>query len=401
MLKRFVHTVVRKRHFWRDITFDELAEIYISMTMRTFGFGIIGIFVPVYLFTSGVSLEGIFLFYCLFFLFRIPLSFITGYIIGRIGPKHAIAVSTIITITFLGMLISYSQIGWPLAILAFPFTFANSLFYVAYNIDFSKVAHSEHGGKELGWLYVFERLGGTLGPLVGGFIASFWLPEISIALAMLILLASLVPLFMTKEPVKVHQHVSYKKFPLKKHFRDFTSINSLAVQNQANIVVWPLFIAVVVFTSNTYAKLGAVFAVSTLVSMFCAHMYGKYIDKNKGRYLLNYGTFMNAVMNLIRASVSAVGGVVAISTLGEPVILSYRMPLYKGFFDAGNDNESQRVAYYSWVEALTAVAKGLFFVALLLMAHLFDPEFALRAAFVIAALVGFGMLSQRFKALAK
>ncbi len=43
--------------------FDELAELYTSMSLRSLGFSLIGIFVPVYLFQYGVSVKDIFLFF--------------------------------------------------------------------------------------------------------------------------------------------------------------------------------------------------------------------------------------------------------------------------------------------------------------------------------------------------
>jgi MFS family permease len=225
MLNKIVHKVARRHHPWRAMQFDELAEVYTSMTLRSFGFGVIGIFVPIYLYKNGISLEAIFLFYGAFFILRVPMSVVTAYIVGRIGPKHTIAVSTVFVVAFFGMLLTYDTYTWPLWTLAFVFSMANTLFFIGYNVDFSKIKHAKHGGKELGWLYIFERAGAALGPLVGGLLAGFTEPEIAIAFAMTVLVASLVPLFMTNEPVKVHQKISFKKFKLQPNVRDFVALS--------------------------------------------------------------------------------------------------------------------------------------------------------------------------------
>ena len=171
MLQKIIHNFARPRHPWRKIKFDELAEIYTSMSIRSFGFGIIGIFVPIYLYQNGSSLQSIFLFFTLFFVFRLPIAYVSAFVVGRIGPKHSIAVSTLLLIVFLSQLLTLDVFQWPLLILAFSFSVTNGLFFVAYNTDFSKIKNTEHGGKELSWLYIFERTGGALGPLVG----VFWL----------------------------------------------------------------------------------------------------------------------------------------------------------------------------------------------------------------------------------
>ncbi len=63
MIEKIIHRISKRHHPWRKMKFDELAEVYTSMSLRSFGFGVIGIFVPVFLFKNGVDLTGIFFFY--------------------------------------------------------------------------------------------------------------------------------------------------------------------------------------------------------------------------------------------------------------------------------------------------------------------------------------------------
>jgi MFS family permease len=381
--------------------FDELAEVYTSMSLRSFGFGVIGIFVPVFLYKNGVDLTGIFFFYALFFALRIPVAYIAAFVVARIGPKHSIAVSTILLVAFLMQLLSYPAFGWPLATLAFSFTIANGLFFVAYNVDFSKIKSNKHGGKELGWLYIFERAGSALGPFVGGLLATFVSPLLTIGFAMAVLLGSLVPLFFTNEPVKVHQKITFKGFKWKNHKRDFMALAAFNVENVATGVMWPLLIAVFIFTTDTYAKLGSLIAVAMVLSMVGAHMFGKFIDNKKGYYLLTYGTLLNAITHVFRSFITAGGGAVAVSLLNEPTTLSYRMPLVKGFYDAADSEDGYRIVYLVVTEALCAAAKSLYCAILLVCSYFYDPILVLRYSFVIVAIISLGILWQRFPALKK
>lgn len=401
MLKKLIHAFIRPRHPWRTMKFDELAEIYTSMTLRSLGFGIIGIFVPIYLFNSGVDLQSIFFFYGLFFILRVPIAYLASFVVGRIGPKHTIAVSTVVFIFFLGLLLSYELFNWPLPIVALWYTTANGLFFLAYNTDFSKIKHAKHGGKELGWLYIFERAGFALGPFVGGLIATFIAPELTIVVAIIVMLVSLVPLFMTKEPVRIHQKITYKGFDPRKFKADFISVSAFNIENVATNVMWPLLIAVFIFTEDTYAKLGSLIGVAMLVSMFSARMFGKFIDGKKGIYLLKYGTVLNAITHVIRSFITTGAGASAISIINEPTTLSYRMPLVKGVYDAADTHEGYRIVYLTWLEALTAVAKSLFCFALFAACFFVDPITVLRVSFIPVGILSLGVLLQRFPALKK
>ncbi len=97
-----------------------------------------------------------FSFYLFFFSFRIPLSFIDGWVVGKIGPKHGIAISTLLFVVFLSALLTLELIGWPLWFLALLFTITNGLFFISYHTDFSKIKDTKHSGKGA-WLAVYIR----------------------------------------------------------------------------------------------------------------------------------------------------------------------------------------------------------------------------------------------------
>ena len=381
--------------------FDELAEIYTSMSLRSLGFGIIGIFVPIYLYQHGIDLRGIFWFFGWVFFLRIPIAFFVAYTVGRIGPKHSIALSTLLFVMFLGLLLTFERVGWPLIVLAFSFTLSNGLFFTAYHTDFSKVKDTRHSGKEIGWLYTFERVGGAVGPLAGGLLATYFAPELTILVAIGVLTGSLIPLFLTNEPVRLHQHISFTKFPWKRHIWDFVSISASHVENSASKFMWPLMIAVLVFTEGTYAKIGGIIALATAISLFSAHMFGAFIDSSKGKQLLNYGVILNAIVHCMRPFALSGSSITVVSTLNEPITLSYQMPLMKGYYDAADSEEGYRIVYLTVAEICGAVAKTLYFFLLYLCTYWFDAGDTLRWSFVAVAIFSLGISLQHFPALHK
>lgn len=400
MLKKALKKHILHHHPWRTIKFDELAEIYISMTLRSFGFSAIGVFVPIYLYKSGVSLEGVFLFLFFFFLFRIFLAPLAGKLVGRVGPKHSIVVSNILFIAFLMTLLSYDALRWPLAFLSLMFTLANGLFFVAYHTDFSKVKHANHGGKELGWLYIFEKSGAALGPVVGGLLAGFFNPHISIIFAILVIFASLIPLFLTNEPVKVHQHISYNGFPLKNVLKtDAPSLTAFNIMNVGHATVWPIFIGIFVFVDNTYESLGFIVGISMLVSVISARLFGKLVDNRHGTSLLRYGVWTSVLVNVSRMFAVNPSSASILSILSEPTDLAAKMALAKSFYDEADSHQGFRIVYIVVMEQIVAVGKALYMLIGLIFVMVFDDQLALQLLFALTGLISLGMLKQNFSAL--
>lgn len=401
MFQKIMHSFVRPRHPWRTIKFDELAEIYASMTLRTLGFSMIGIFIPIFLYKSGVSLESIFSFYLFFFVSRIPVDFCSAFLVGRIGPKHAIGISTLIHIAFLFLLLTFNSNNWSLFLMSGVFSASNGLFFVAYHTDFSKIKDSKHGGKELGYLYIFDRLGGVIGPLIGGILATFIDPRATIGIAILILLASQIPLLVSSEPVRTHQNITFRGFPWARFKYDYIAMGAFNIDRVATIVTWPLLIALTVFTDDTYAKVGFLVSISTIASILLARWFGRMVDGGKGLELLRVGTWTNLLVHILRPFMLTPAGVVGVSMVNEPVTLAYNIPIVKGFYDQTDTIEGYRIVYISFAEMVLAAFKALYWLALLVFSQFYDPLSVLAWSFIAVGVISAGALFQRFPALKK
>jgi hypothetical protein len=80
--------------------------------------------------------------------------------------KTFLAVSYVLQIIALGMFMGLGSGAFPLWLVALFWGAAGSLFFTAFHVDFSKVKHAEHGGKEVGFMMIMQRVGGLLGPLL-------------------------------------------------------------------------------------------------------------------------------------------------------------------------------------------------------------------------------------------
>lgn len=394
-----VKEILRRRHFWRTIGFDELGELYASQMLRALAVSIVGIFVPVYLYTIGYSIQSIFGMYLMWITLRPFFSVITAHCIARFGPKHTIALGTVVHIVYMVILLTIQDLHWPIICVSIAGSLGYALFNNAYEVDFSKIKHTDHGGKELGYAQVFERIGAILGPIIGGLLATVFDPRYTIVAAICVFSASLVPIFLSAEPTKTRQRIVFRGFPFRRHTNDFLSTGFLAVENTVSIVIWPLFIAVTIFTVKPFAALGLLSAVSTIAALLAVFAIGKLIDRRQGGALLNFGAISNAVVHLFRPFATSALQVLAINVVNEPMTASYRMPYLKGRYDAADSVPGYRIVYITLNDFALAAANFMFWLFMWSACFYINPVTVMQISFVIASVASLGIMTQKFIAL--
>ena len=53
MLRNIFSRIFRARHYWRNVSFDEMAELYISRLITVFAINVVNLFAAVYLYKLG------------------------------------------------------------------------------------------------------------------------------------------------------------------------------------------------------------------------------------------------------------------------------------------------------------------------------------------------------------
>ena len=400
MVSKVIKKLLEKSHFWRTISFNELAELYASEFLRTLAMSVIGIFVPIYLYKLGYGLSSIFAMQVVWAASRPLLSLPAIKCISLLGPKHSMALGTAVQMVYLAVLVTIDTVHWPLALLGLLGSLSYSLFGVALQVDFSKVKHTEHGGKELGFFTICGKVGAAVGPLVGGLVASFINPKATIVVAIAILAVSLVPLFRTAEPIRTKQPVTIKGFPFRRHTRDIISIFFYGVENVIGVVIWPLFIALTIFQKNTYAAIGSIVAMSTLISLIAIYAIGKTIDDKRGGMLFKGGVVINTFIHIARVFVVTPLQALFITFANDPISASYQMPYTKGLYDAADSVPGYRIVYLMLMDNVRMFGLFLFWSAAYILSTIINNDIDIfKIMFVVGSLTSLGILSQRFAAL--
>lgn len=399
-LKNYIIRVLKRHHYWREIGYDELSELYISMMFRSFALSIIGIFIPLYLLNLGYPVIEIAMIFAWHFTFRIGGDYVAGRTIAAIGPKHTIFISYIIQIVMLGMFLTLPQFHWPLWLLGGVWGFSNSLFWLAYHVDFSKIKHTEHGGKEQGMITIVDRIGYTAGPVIGGVLATFFGPQFAFLVSTIILFLGLLPLMSTAEPVRTHRKLDFSPFTFKKIWPDFGTFAATCVNDLSSTFYWPLFMSLFVLGGFVYVELGLIATVGTLVSIGAARVIGQMTDRHHGRALFQTGQLGMSAIQLIRPFINTVRYALGLGVLYELLAVARNLPFFKGLYDDADQWPGHRTEFILLLELGASVIRAALCWMTVLFLEYMNVHLALSLPFLIAAAAcGIGVLTERFRAL--
>ncbi|MDQ3093702.1 MAG: MFS transporter [bacterium] len=399
MLRKFIKRFVPRTHYWRNVGFDELSEIYASQMLRSLALSLVSIFVPVYLYTIGYSFRQILLFFAVWFASRLVTTPFMAKIVGRIGPKHSILLSQLIQIVYLSMLMSLESMNWPIYLLATIGATALGLFWIGFHTDLSKVRHPEHAGKELSYVNNFERIGAILGPLIGGLVANFYDPRYTIFIALVVMVLSSLPLLATKEPVILKQKIRFRGFPYRENIRTSLATAAFELDTQSCQIVWPLYVAVAIFGKDIFGKLGAMAAMSVALGLLFTHAIGRLIDNKRGGELLLYSSLANSVVYLLRPFANTILLVFGINLINDPITTAMKIPFLKGYHDAADSYEGYRIVFFAVNEWITAFVRMMFWLGLFAATYFWPALTVMKWHFVLMAVLVLGILLQRFPAL--
>jgi MFS family permease len=348
MFKSFIYKVLERRHFWRQASFSEIAELYMSRTIRTIALSLVSGFTSVYMYESGYSLIFIMGFFVGYYLLKVGMSFVAGHIVAKFGPKHGILASDLLyapAMLALGLMPAfgiYSIIVWGVLL-----AISSSIYQISYTIDFSKVKNIEHAGKELAIMNILEKAAIGLSPVIGGLIALLFGLQPVILISALMFIASALPLFKSIEPTRLRQKIKFEGFPWLYTLRSIIANTGVGFDYVTTGVAWHLFIIIVIFPSagwDIYVKLGALSSVTILAAIIASYAYGKLIDNRRGGDLLKFSVIANALVHAFRPFANTPASIVATNIANEAATMGYSMSFTRGVFDTA-DLSGHRILY--------------------------------------------------------
>lgn len=401
MIQNFFRSILARRHFWRYATFSEVAELYVSRMLRMAALYLAGSFVSIYLYQLGYSVAVIGFFWAGFYFFKSVVALPVARFIAWAGPKHAILISNLLYIPSMIAFALLPQFGTGLLFVSLIFQAISATMYsIAYLIDFSKVKSVEHAGKEIAYMNIFEKLTTGLSPLIGGFIAFIFGPQVVIVIAAILFALAAVPLLKTGEQVRTNQKLSFRGFPWQLVRGHALAQFSNGFDVFTSGTVWTLYVAIMILglsadSNSVYAITGVLVSVVFIVAIVASYTYGRLIDKSKGGDLMKVSTVANSLTHLVRPFIVSPVTVAGLNAANELATTGYTLPYTRAVFDNA-DISGARVTYLGVVEVLSNIGAGTGALLLGVVALVSTESFALKSLFFVTGAVVLLVLTARF-----
>lgn len=391
MLTRLLGLIIKRRHFWRYATFSEVAELYMARLLRQSANALFATFAAIYLYRSGFSLVDIMLFYAIYSIYRLVIVVPVAKVVAYAGPKHGMFWANMVMIPALLVFSTLPTLGlWAVGGYFILQGLSLVVYELSHKVNFSKIKNATHAGREIGVMNVMDKIAAGASPLIGGLIAWYGSPQLTLWIAAFLLLCSAVPLFFSKEQITTKQKISFKGFPFRLVWHSLRAQLGIGVDVSATGVLWPLLLVVVVFTGvvsehdAVYAQVGSLASITLVVGFVISRVYGRLIDKNKGGDLLHYATAANAGVHLLRLTVATPAGAVVLNILNEIATIGQSMAFMRGMFDLA-DRSGYRISYFALIEIATYLGSLFLYLVAALAIALTGEQIGLGIAFVVAA----------------
>jgi len=324
------------QHFFQNVVRREIGELFLSVIIRDFAISMVGIFVPVYFYTLGFSLLKITLYYALIYtlyLFLIPVG---AHIASRRGFEHSILYS--IPFLILQLLLLFLLPKWPFIFYLLPLVVViyKSLYWPAYHADFAHYTKEGQRGREVSTLQVLSSILTVIGPIAGGFIIGVFGFKILFIVVSIILFASAVPLFTTKEQFIPDDF--YYKHAFRRLFRKENRSSFFGFIGTAEFLVqeafWPIFIFLVV---ESYLSLGAITSIATFVGVGSLLYFGHLADKKDRFRLIQIFTWPLSILYFVRIFAKTAFDVLLVNIFAAFVRPGTDVPIISIVYKKGRD----------------------------------------------------------------
>lgn len=307
-MPQYLHHHIKLHH----LHYTEMNELYISLSIYAFSVGLVGIFVPIYLYSLGLSIGVMASYFIAIYLTKMVIYRPTAALAARFGPKHVLVISYFLSFGYTVLLYFLGESLWLLYPAAVMGGLAHGMFWLSRHIHTATVISSRHPTAQYSTLQIFSLVAASSAPLVGGFIASFYGIQYALLGSGLGLLVAIYPLFKTLEivtPSKARLPL-LKSAPTKHLVANF----AMNLQSIVAILIWPLFIYLVVMS---YEKVGIIASASLFLIVGVTWVSGWLGDRGKNTRILHIGSNLRSLVHIARGFSRTFAFALGVNVLGD------------------------------------------------------------------------------------
>lgn len=368
----------------------EATQLFASIAIRALALGMILIFEPIYIYLYfGKSLPFTLLFFgTIHGLYGASVVY-GGKIMAKIGLKHSMLFSNFFFFGYYLCLFFLYQsfLFLPLAIILK--ALGMNFFWPAFHTDFARFAEKDHRGMEVGRINIAILVPAIISPIIGGWILTVFSYPVLFTSVLLILLASAIPLFLSKEVHEIYSD-SYEK-AWGRIFQKENRNTSLAfafngMEVMISVYLWPLFMAILAIQ---FVVMGGITSFAFgFAALFTLYM-GRITDKANRPGLLNIGSILTSAAWIIKFFVVTPFAAFLSHTLYQICRTAAGIPFQTILYEKAALKGAEADEFIIYREIIINISRFFLFLFLAIF-FFFIPQ--INVAFLIAAIFSLGFM---------
>jgi len=279
-----------------DSNRKEIRLFYLSFSIFQFANSIVQIFIPLYFYNKGFSLSSILLFFAITQVGRLAFLPVAAWLSSSYGAKRIMSVSFIFSIIYYIFLGMVENVSGAFYASAFIFGSVQALQWLPFLVHLSKMSPNENRGKIYSKLNSYTTIGNALGPLLGGFIISFYGFKFVFYAVIALILPAIYFLLLTPEISKIRK-IKFSLVSVRKIYPDMIANGAFNFEIYLGNTIWPIFIFVILPQYNT---IGLIQTASLFMSLVALHFIGKWTDRSSRKKVLLWGSVLNSFTGFFR-----------------------------------------------------------------------------------------------------
>jgi MFS family permease len=354
---------------------SKLAGIYSNQLVRSFGFSLISILIPVYLLELGYSLNAVFSYFIVYYLLLFVFSPVSLALARKIGYKYLMILNVFIAAGYFLLLNLLGKAGVSIYLIALIGGIEGAFYWIPLGSFFSRLSSKDKRGSQFGMHIILGQISGFAAPFIGGLAATFLGFSFLIYVSAAIIVLSAIPLF-SMENIKPKTKLSFSGIAklTKTHKKYFLGSIFQNIISEVEFVIWPIFIFI---TLLKYTSVGFVGTLVSLGMILFTFIMAKISDKNEKKYLLKFGGLLYLFIWVLRIYFDSQIFLFIISVLAGFFMLALEVPFQTITYDKAAE-EKDPDEFIVFKEIPNLIAR----VSIFGLIMLFPNKFL--AAFVIA-----------------
>jgi len=276
----------------------QLYASYLMHSIDGLAGSMVSIFVPIYLLSLNYGLRQIFVFYIVLYLGILIFFYSAGIFASHFGLRKTILLRFPFLFAYLYLLSTLDKSGISLYLICLLNSVQVAFYWFPLHVLFAKNSDGDKIGNDVGKLFALPQTLAIFGPLIGGAIAvTFGFKYLFLA-AVILYLASALPLFFIKEfelSININLRKIFNYF--KKYPKYFCAEIIANINGEAEYIIWPIFVFI---TFNNILSIGVVGTSLAIGGVLFTLLIGNLSDKKDKKKFLKLGSFVLILLWIAR-----------------------------------------------------------------------------------------------------